>query len=45
MSTSYQGPDHARRRRIRSLNVALRQILDLFACVRPVKYYEGTPSR
>lgn len=29
---------------IRSLNVALRQILDLFACVRPVKYYEGTPS-
>ena len=29
---------------IRSLNVALRQILDLFACVRPVKYYEGVPS-
>ncbi len=29
---------------IRSLNVALRQILDLFACVRPVKYYQGTPS-
>ncbi len=29
---------------IRSLNVALRQILDLFACVRPVKYYNGTPS-
>lgn len=29
---------------IRSLNVALRQILDLFACVRPVKYYDGTPS-
>lgn len=29
---------------IRSLNVALRQILDLFACVRPVRYYEGTPS-
>ncbi len=29
---------------IRSLNVALRQILDLFACVRPVKYYKGTPS-
>jgi len=29
---------------IRSLNVALRQVLDLFACVRPVKYYKGTPS-
>lgn len=29
---------------IRSLNVALRQILDLYACVRPVKYIKGTPS-
>jgi isocitrate dehydrogenase len=29
---------------IRSLNVALRQILDLFSCVRPVKYYQGVPS-
>jgi isocitrate dehydrogenase len=29
---------------IRSLNVALRQILDLYACVRPVRYYNGTPS-
>ncbi|MDR3667385.1 MAG: isocitrate dehydrogenase (NADP(+)) [Ignavibacteriaceae bacterium] len=29
---------------IRSLNVALRQQLDLFACVRPVKYYAGVPS-
>src|SRR5580693_4341477 len=29
---------------MRSLNVALRQILDLYACVRPVKYYKGTPS-
>ena len=29
---------------IRSLNVALRQNLDLFACVRPVKYYTGVPS-
>ena len=28
----------------RSLNVALRQILDLYACVRPVKYYKGIPS-
>jgi isocitrate dehydrogenase len=29
---------------IRSLNVALRQIMDLYACVRPVKYYAGVPS-
>jgi len=29
---------------IRSLNVALRQKLDLFACVRPVRYFEGVPS-
>ncbi|MBK8662063.1 MAG: isocitrate dehydrogenase (NADP(+)) [Ignavibacteriales bacterium] len=29
---------------IRSLNVTLRQRLDLYACVRPVKYYTGTPS-
>ncbi|HEY4961825.1 MAG TPA: NADP-dependent isocitrate dehydrogenase, partial [Terriglobales bacterium] len=29
---------------IRSLNVALRQILDLYGCVRPVKYYKGIPS-
>jgi len=29
---------------IRSLNVALRQLLDLYACVRPVKYYRGVPS-
>jgi isocitrate dehydrogenase len=29
---------------IRSLNVALRQLLDLYACVRPVKYYKGVPS-
>jgi isocitrate dehydrogenase len=29
---------------IRSLNVALRQILDLYACVRPVHWYEGVPS-
>ena len=28
----------------RSLNVALRQILDLYACVRPVCYYHGVPS-
>ncbi|OQY02934.1 MAG: NADP-dependent isocitrate dehydrogenase [Desulfobacteraceae bacterium 4572_123] len=31
-------------RGIRSVNVALRQILDLYACVRPVKYLAGTPS-
>ena len=29
---------------IRSLNVALRQELDLYICLRPVRYYEGTPS-
>ena len=29
---------------IRSLNVALRQILDLYACVRPVQYFRGVPS-
>ncbi len=29
---------------IRSLNVALRQKLDLFACVRPVQYFRGVPS-
>ena len=28
----------------RSLNVSLRQRLDLFACIRPVRYYRGTPS-
>jgi len=28
----------------RSLNVSLRQTLDLYACVRPVKYYSGVPS-
>lgn len=28
----------------RSINVTLRQKLDLYACFRPVKYYEGTPS-
>ncbi len=29
---------------IRSLNVALRQKLDLFTCLRPVRYFDGTPS-
>ena len=29
---------------IRSLNVALRQIMDLYQCIRPVKYYAGVPS-
>jgi len=28
---------------IRSLNVALRQVLDLFACVRPIEYFDGVP--
>src|SRR5438128_2478163 len=29
---------------IRSLNVTLRQVLDLFACIRPVRYFSGTPA-
>lgn len=29
---------------IRSLNVALRQVLDLYACIRPVRYFNGVPS-
>lgn len=29
---------------IRSLNVAIRQVLDLYICLRPVRYYKGTPS-
>jgi len=29
---------------IRSLNVALRQMLDLYVCLRPVRYYKGTPT-
>src|SRR5690606_5914294 len=29
---------------IRSLNVALRQELDLYVCLRPIKYFEGVPS-
>jgi len=29
---------------IRSLNVALRQVLDLYVCLRPVRYYQGVPS-
>jgi isocitrate dehydrogenase len=29
---------------IRSLNVAIRQMLDLYACVRPIRYFPGTPS-
>src|SRR5450759_1003454 len=29
---------------IRSLNVTMRQVLDLFACVRPVRYFAGTPA-
>ncbi len=29
---------------IRSLNVAIRQVLDLYACIRPVRYFAGTPS-
>ncbi|MBW2039686.1 MAG: isocitrate dehydrogenase (NADP(+)) [Deltaproteobacteria bacterium] len=29
---------------LRSLNVALRQIFDLYACIRPIRYIQGTPS-
>ena len=29
---------------VRSLNVAIRQVLDLFACVRPIRYFSGTPT-
>jgi isocitrate dehydrogenase len=29
---------------IRSLNVALRKLLDLYSCVRPIRYFEGVPS-
>jgi isocitrate dehydrogenase len=29
---------------IRSLNVTLRQVLDLYACIRPVRYFQGVPS-
>ena len=29
---------------IRSLNVTLRQLLDLYSCIRPVRYYQGVPS-
>ena len=29
---------------IRSLNVSLRQILDLYACIRPVRHFEGVPT-
>jgi isocitrate dehydrogenase len=29
---------------VRSLNVALRQVLDLYACVRPVRWFEGVPA-
>lgn len=29
---------------IRSLNVSLRQIFDLYACIRPVRYFDGVPS-
>ena len=36
--------DNPCRWRIRSLNVALRQQLDLFVCLRPVRYFKGVPS-
>ena len=37
--------DHASGGGIRSLNVALRQLLDLYVCLRPVRYFRGVPSR
>ncbi len=37
-------PDGTATERFRSVNVALRTKLDLYACVRPVHYYEGAPS-
>ena len=41
----HQGPaHHADRRRLPSLNVALRQILDLYVCLRPVRWFAGVPS-
>ena len=41
----HQGPvDHAGWRRLPLLNVSLRQELDLYACVRPVRYFDGVPS-
>lgn len=41
---SIKGPLAASDTTKRSLNVALRQALDLFACVRPVRYFEGVPA-
>ena len=40
-----QGPDHDARGHARSVNVALRKALDLYACVRPCKSYEGVRSK
>jgi len=39
-----RAPHNAYRGGIRSLNVALRQIMDLYSCIRPVRYYSGVPS-
>ncbi len=38
------GKDDGVCERFRSINVRFRQFLDLFACVRPIKYFEGVPS-
>jgi isocitrate dehydrogenase len=41
----HQGPPHhPHGGGIRSLNVALRQILDLYTCLRPVRYFKGVPT-
>ena len=39
-----RGPDDAGGGGIRSLNVALRQLLDLYVCLRPVRWFDGVPS-
>jgi isocitrate dehydrogenase len=38
------GKDDGVAPRFRSINVGLRQAMDLYACVRPIKYFEGVPS-
>jgi len=45
ISRRHQRPaHHASRGGIRSLNVALRQMLDLYVCLRPVQWFTGVPS-
>ena len=44
-SSALKAPNDSGRGGIRSLNVALRQLLDLFVCLRPVQYFKGVPPR